>query len=82
MSLAPLDDRIATALERVHAVVDKATGRAHAERRAMLETARRSLGQRLRWVRWHILGPDVVPVVFRFCRKEMEDGTRAETSIA
>jgi len=57
VSLAPLDDRIAAALERVCAVVDKAVAQAHIERRASLEHARRSLGQRLRWARFKILGP-------------------------
>ena len=69
MSLAPLPERIAAALERVHAVVDKATERAHIERRASLEFARRSIGQRIRWARFKILGP-ICPAVFRFRNKE------------
>ncbi len=62
--LEQLDSQIAAALGRVHAVADQAAERAHAERREMLEFARRSIGQRIRWARCQILGPVYVPAVF------------------
>ena len=68
--MTPLETHFADALYRVWQIVDQSAERAHAERRAMLESARRSLGQRIRWTRWHILGPVYVPAVFRFRRKE------------
>ena len=70
--MTPLETHFAGALYRVWQIVDRSTERAHAERRAMLESARRSLGQRIRWTR-HALGhppANYTPVVFRVRRKE------------
>lgn len=68
--LERLDRQLAAALDRVHKAIDVKTEWAHVERREKLESARRSLGQRIRWARWAIFGPVCMPAVFRFRNKE------------
>lgn len=44
------------ARERLHAAIDAAATLAAEELRAQCEFERRSIGQRFRWLRYHLLG--------------------------
>lgn len=65
--MTPLESRLAGALWRVYQKIDALVERAHAERRAMFESAQRSMGQRFRWARRGLTPPPhYMPAVFRW----------------